>query len=376
MRQLLTIITLIYTSMLIMIAVGHGVGASQDERDYLVFWQRDEQDIRQYLVDTGQLTSAMILHRNVHNVSFNASMCDALSITPKQDESAIKITYLIGRNGTVLNVLIPDLVGLATTELWSPQQRWIGIQTPNERVLLDVENRAIIPMLNRTNTYNISLDDTKLVQWNDDTLTISTLPEMLDVLDSSLNARMVRWSPDGQQIAVAGREVLDTERAGVQRLFIYDLQTGEREQLATLTVNSAIADWSPDGRFVPYSEIDGINRFMVIVDTYTGNLWRIPKAISGIFTPQWSMDSRWLAYVDKQGLLTLSDASLQRTYTQKQKALTVIGWLDDERLVYQSQSNEMHIARWHKETFSIQTRYPITARAGICRVNNQSNQGA
>ena len=103
------------------------------------------------------------------------------------------------------------------------------------------------------------------------------------------------WSPDGRKIAYVSFE------SGNSAVYIQNLKTGERQEIAAHPgINSAPA-WSPDGsRLAMVLSKDG-NAEIYIVHISTGSLQRITNNAAIDTEPNWSPDGNKLIFTSDRG---------------------------------------------------------------------------
>ncbi|WP_145734500.1 S41 family peptidase [Nitrospirillum pindoramense] len=106
------------------------------------------------------------------------------------------------------------------------------------------------------------------------------------------------WSPDGRRVAV-----LDKDGG----LFAVDLATGTRRPVgATRAWFQRDYEWSPDGRYLTYAEMQASNlRAIHIWDAETGRNELVTDTLYDSFNPAWSPDGRYLWF------LSVRDPNLQ-----------------------------------------------------------------
>ena len=105
------------------------------------------------------------------------------------------------------------------------------------------------------------------------------------------------WSPDGQQVAFG------SDRSGTYQLFRKDARGAGPDQVVSVGgSNKVLNDWSPDGRYLLYSEY---------ATDLGDNIWAWPlsgdaKPIPVVRTPfadtsgQFSPDGKWVAYMSNE----------------------------------------------------------------------------
>lgn len=103
------------------------------------------------------------------------------------------------------------------------------------------------------------------------------------------------WSPDGRRIAYVSFE--DRNSA----IWVQDVQSGEREQVAGGSgINSAPA-WSPDGRRLALTLSRDGNPEIYILDLGSRRLQRITNNLAIDTEPAWSPDGRRIAFTSDRG---------------------------------------------------------------------------
>jgi serine/threonine-protein kinase len=110
-----------------------------------------------------------------------------------------------------------------------------------------------------------------------------------------------RFSPDGQRIAVRGRQ------RGNSDIWVYDANTGTALRLTDHPLNDSGPVWSPDGRSIVYSSVRDGRRDLFIVPS-DGSQQARPwfESAGAKFPLEWSRDGRYLLYQsDGTRLLTL-----------------------------------------------------------------------
>lgn len=115
-------------------------------------------------------------------------------------------------------------------------------------------------------------------------------PEQLtsgDVVDDS-----PRWSPDGEQLVFASIRDGDFD----WRLFILDLASGDITGVGSTDGHSVYPDWSPDGRFVVYSNRAGDEYKIRLLDLETGEDRRLTDGPGEDMFPRFSPDGAELLY--------------------------------------------------------------------------------
>lgn len=104
------------------------------------------------------------------------------------------------------------------------------------------------------------------------------------------------WSPGGTKIAFAG----------IQRIIILDIITGEEKELWPLDVKTdSYRDpaWSPDGREITFAARHGRQRDIYVMNTDGEQVRRLTKSPFEDHAPAWSPDGRRIAFYSSRGNL-------------------------------------------------------------------------
>jgi Tol biopolymer transport system component len=107
------------------------------------------------------------------------------------------------------------------------------------------------------------------------------------------------WSHDGKQIAFASNR-----KGGVFNIYMKASNlTGEELLLLETPKNKTVMDWSADGRFILYEEIDPKTRRDIWALPLVGDRKPVPLLSTehDEFGAAFSPDGRWIAYVSSEG---------------------------------------------------------------------------
>ncbi len=118
------------------------------------------------------------------------------------------------------------------------------------------------------------------------------------------------WSPDGRYVAFSALD------GGLSDIFLFDLETEELKKLTSDPFSDLYPSWSPDGRAIAFvtdrfsSDLSILNVGdfeIALLDPRTGGIERIPGFIGAKhIDPQWSPDSKSLFYMsDRNGITNI-----------------------------------------------------------------------
>ena len=117
------------------------------------------------------------------------------------------------------------------------------------------------------------------------------------VTEGDANGQSAVWSPDGQLLAYS------SERTGALDLYVRSMATGKDEDLLVGTWQAERAfDWSPDGRYLVYGELEPSGRSDLWLMPMTGDRKPVSYLTSSFDETQAAVspDSRWLAYTSDE----------------------------------------------------------------------------
>lgn len=103
------------------------------------------------------------------------------------------------------------------------------------------------------------------------------------------------WSPDGRQVAYVSFE------SGRSMIFIQDLATGKRTQLAAYKGLNSSPAWSPDGRKIAFTLSKDGNPNIYVQDLATGKLSRLTSHYSIDAEPDWMPDGNSIVFTSNRG---------------------------------------------------------------------------
>ena len=108
---------------------------------------------------------------------------------------------------------------------------------------------------------------------------------------------MAEWSPDGSRLVVSRMPAVGANVG----LYILDVKTGALTQLTDRPNADQHPDWSPDSRRIAFQSYDGgdwfeSDRNINVVDVQTGAITRLTDDPGSERNPRWSPDGRRIAF--------------------------------------------------------------------------------
>jgi Tol biopolymer transport system component/DNA-binding winged helix-turn-helix (wHTH) protein len=160
--------------------------------------------------------------------------------------------------------------------------------------------------------------------------------QRLRLTESSFQAALPRWSPDGKQIAFMGRAANTNWRA-----YLMANDGGAARELIPGAPVGFDPTWSPDGKFIVLTlneagepavnpSVPGIG----IVDVQTHKISLLPQAAQ-LFSPRWSPDGKYIAAITANSQkLVLFDRSTQRWTDLVNMPIGYPSWSHDGQYLY------------------------------------------
>ncbi len=146
--------------------------------------------------------------------------------------------------------------------------------------------------------------------------------------ESKTGVQSLQWSPDGKQIAFVAQQEMTPDEEKRQkdkddalvidknfkfsRIWTIDVQTKKASELVKSDYVATDPQWSPDSRWIAYTATptpkadDGALTDIRVVETATGRQRKLVENDGPDNAPRWSPDGRWVAYLTrdvKGGLL-------------------------------------------------------------------------
>ncbi len=119
-------------------------------------------------------------------------------------------------------------------------------------------------------------------------------------IDDLLNMKTLagsRISPDGQWVAYGVSETDWTQDAYITQVWVVNVSTGERRQLTTQAKGAGNPQWSPDSKWLAFTSTREENRSQIfVIRPDGGEAQRLTKAESSVGGYGWSADGRMIAF--------------------------------------------------------------------------------
>lgn len=176
---------------------------------------------------------------------------------------------------------------------------FIGATSRGEVVRYDPKSRQLTPYLSGLSAEGVVFSrDGQWVAYNsfpEGTLWRSKTDgsERLQLTYKPLEVSLPAWSPDGSQIAFAGRP--PGQPWGV---YTVSASGGTPEKVAPMEFDTLDPTWSPDGKSLAFGRLSNVIRgtkenAIFTVDLKSRKVTALPDS-AGLFSPRWSPDGRFL----------------------------------------------------------------------------------
>jgi len=257
------------------------------------------------------------------------ALADSTSIFRKASAAPTQLT-----TGPILySTALPDLAG---RKLYVQ-----GGQPRGELVHYDAASKQFVPYLGGISASDVTFSrDGKWAAYvavPGNTLWRSRVDgsERLQLTYPPMTAALPVWSPDGSQVAyIAGQ-------AGKPwKIFLVSAQAGSPEELLPENIGEIDATWSADGSQLAFGRLSWTNTGTVniqLVDMKTRQASTLPGS-TGLFSPRWSPDGRYLAALSVEGSkkLMLYDFRSQKwsEWLTEANNVSYPSWSADSRYIY------------------------------------------
>jgi Tol biopolymer transport system component/DNA-binding winged helix-turn-helix (wHTH) protein len=156
--------------------------------------------------------------------------------------------------------------------------------------------------------------------------------ERLQLTFPPLRVLLPRWSPNGKQIAFNARL-----HDGPFNIYLISSDGGEAQRILPSEQTQEDANWSPDGSSLVFgSDADVTNKEPIqVIDLRSKRVSLLPGS-SGLFSPRWSPDGRFIAAMTKDTAfkLMLFDYSSQKWTEVFGSQMTYPNWSKDGKYIY------------------------------------------
>ncbi|MFZ0691004.1 MAG: protein kinase [Acidobacteriaceae bacterium] len=226
---------------------------------------------------------------------------------------------------------------------------FIGSTPRGELVRYDVQKRLFVPYLPGLSAVGLAYSrDGSRVAW-------ATVPEgtlwqskadgsdRRELAFAPMEASMPRWSPDGTQIAFAGKEP-----GKPSKIYIVPSQGGVPEQVTQGGLNDGDPSWSPEGDALAFGVSDPTDLSreqhpIRILNLKSRALTTLPGS-THYFSPRWSPDGRWLLALDEDTFAL----ELYNFANNSWQELTKVGgsypaWTPDSQCIVFSGANDTRL---------------------------------
>jgi Tol biopolymer transport system component len=157
------------------------------------------------------------------------------------------------------------------------------------------DNATIVFESNRDGSINLWLYD--VVSGDTEQLTATSDTTATGAL---IYNRSAAWSPDSQQL------VFESNRSGLSALYFLPVAGGTPEQITETPSYEGHPSWSPDGVEIAYESTRGGTMELYVIPAAGPDRTPFQVTIAGGYWPQWSANSESIVY----GLWTTGDADI------------------------------------------------------------------
>ena len=155
--------------------------------------------------------------------------------------------------------------------------------------------------------------------------------ERLQLTFPPLRVLLPRWSPDGRQIAFNARL-----HDAPFNIYVISSEGGQAQRILPSEQNQDDANWSPDANSLVFGSGDISNKEPIkTIDLGSKRVSALPES-SGLFSPRWSPDGRYIAATTKEHpfKLMLLDFSTQKWAEAFGSEMSYPSWSHDGKYIY------------------------------------------
>jgi Tol biopolymer transport system component len=242
--------------------------------------------------------------------------------------------YLMDAAGRDKRQLGVEFTAFYSTHVWSPDSQWILFFVTHKDV-----SKSLIVNAHTGEQYQLPLPITNGM-----------------------------WSPDSQNIIYEARSKNDTLQLYGMNIGCFAQSSCQFSELDFLddSANEMKPVWSPDGKHLAYTQIEGSAKLMVATLRCTdlkASCIENRKTIAGIFypvTPTWSADSKRLAYASSKSEIRIVEveSSETRTYAISSGIPAIQNWSPDGHFITYISSQSDNHTLFILDTLSGET-YPL-----------------
>ncbi len=165
----------------------------------------------------------------------------------------------------------------------------------NPRTILEGKEIILTPRFSPTSqeiTFTtIKSDATRIYLFNIDT------GQREIIGDFSNMSFAPRFSPDGQRVIMS----LQSDDGRNANIYVYDLRSRQTQQLTDVPAINTAPSYSPDGGQIAFESDRGGGQQIYVMDAGGGGQNRISFGKGRYSTPVWSPDGKWIAFTKQAG---------------------------------------------------------------------------
>jgi Tol biopolymer transport system component/DNA-binding winged helix-turn-helix (wHTH) protein len=180
--------------------------------------------------------------------------------------------------------------------------------------------------------------------------------EKLQLTPDAIQVFLVRWSPDGNRLALMGRE-----SGKAWQIYLVKADGSALERVIQESRNAGDPTWSADGRSLAFGRVPDLmgkeeaTRMVQIVNLETRAVQTLPRS-ENLFSPRWSPDGRYIAAIslDQRRLMLYDTATRQwrqiaygsfadPVWTSDSRAIFAHGFMDARQPIFRIALQDGHM---------------------------------